>query len=46
VKTEIVDNSESENVLNRIRAIRGGKFNEPRFCSRMRGKWIFADPIS
>ena len=35
-----------EKVLNRIRAIRGGKLNDPRFGSRMRGEGIFADQIS
>ena len=33
-------------VLNRIRAIRGGKVNDPRFGSRMRGEGIFAEQIS
>jgi hypothetical protein len=33
-------------VLNRIRAMRGGKLNDPRFGSRMRGQGIFADQIS
>ncbi len=36
----------AEKVLNRIRAIRGGKLNDPRFGSRMRGEGIFADQIS
>ncbi len=35
-----------EKVLNRIRAIRGGKLNDPRFGSRMRGEGIFAEQIS
>ncbi len=35
-----------EKVLGRIRAIRGGKLNDPRFGSRMRGEGIFADQIS
>ena len=35
-----------EKVLNRIRAMRGGKLNDPRFGSRMRGEGIFADQIS
>ena len=35
-----------EKVLSRIRAIRGGKLNDPRFGSRMRGEGIFADQIS
>ena len=34
-----------EKVLNRIRAIRGGKLNDPRFGSRMRGEGIFAEQI-
>jgi hypothetical protein len=33
-------------VLNGIRAIRGGKLNDPRFGSRMRGEGIFAEQIS
>ena len=35
-----------EKVLGRIRAVRGGKMNDPRFGSRMRGEGIFADQIS
>jgi DNA repair photolyase len=35
-----------EKVLNRIRAMRGGKLNDPRFGARMRGEGIFADQIS
>ncbi len=35
-----------DKVLNRIRAIRGGKLNDPRFGNRMRGDGIFADQIS
>jgi DNA repair photolyase len=35
-----------DKVLNRIRAMRGGKLNDPRFGSRMRGEGIFADQIS
>ena len=34
-----------DKVLNRIRAIRGGKLNDPRFGSRMRGEGIFADQL-
>lgn len=34
-----------EKVLNRIRAIRGGKLNDPRFDSRMVGEGIFAEQI-
>ncbi len=33
-------------VLGRIRALRRGKLNDPRFGSRMRGEGIFADQIS
>lgn len=33
-------------VLNRIRAIRGGKLNDPRFGSRLRGEGIFAEQIA
>jgi len=35
-----------EKVLGRIRAIRGGKLNDARFGSRMRGEGIFAAQIS
>ena len=34
-----------DKVLNRIRSIRDGKLNDPRFGSRMRGEGIFADHI-
>jgi DNA repair photolyase len=34
-----------EKVLGRIRAMRGGKLNDPRFGSRMRGEGVFADMI-
>jgi DNA repair photolyase len=34
-----------EKVLNRIRAIRGGKLNDPRYESRMMGEGIFAEQI-
>lgn len=34
-----------EKVLNRIRTIRGGKLNDPRYGSRMRGEGIFAEQI-
>jgi DNA repair photolyase len=34
-----------EKVLNRIRAIRGGELNDPRFESRMTGEGIFAEQI-
>ncbi|HXR06573.1 MAG TPA: PA0069 family radical SAM protein [Candidatus Acidoferrum sp.] len=35
-----------EKILNRIRAMRGGKLNDSRFGARMRGEGIFADQIS
>jgi DNA repair photolyase len=35
-----------EKVLNRIRAIRGGRLNDPRFESRQRGSGIFADQMA
>jgi len=35
-----------ENVLNRVRSIRGGKLNDPNFGSRMRGQGVFADQMS
>ena len=34
-----------EKVLNRIRSMRGGKLNDPRFGSRMRGEGIWADQL-
>ena len=34
-----------EKVLNRLRSMRGGRLNDPRFGSRMRGEDIFADQI-
>jgi len=34
-----------DKILHRIRAIRGGKLNDPRFSSRMRGEGIFAEQI-
>ncbi len=34
-----------EKVLGRLKAIRGGKVNDPRFGSRMRGEGIFAEQI-
>lgn len=33
-------------VLNRIRAVRGGKLNDPNFISRMRGEGIFAEQMA
>lgn len=35
-----------DKVLNRIRAIRGGKLNDPNFGSRMRGEGIFAEQMA
>jgi len=35
-----------DKVLDRIRAIRGGKLNDARFGSRMRGEGIFAEQIA
>ncbi len=35
-----------EKVLNRIRALRDGKLNDPKFGSRMRGEGIFAEQIN
>jgi DNA repair photolyase len=35
-----------EKVLGRIRAIRGGKLNDPQFGSRMEGQGIFAEQIA
>ena len=35
-----------EKVLNRIRAMRGGKLNDPNFGSRMCGEGIFAEQIN
>ncbi|HEX7858848.1 MAG TPA: PA0069 family radical SAM protein [Verrucomicrobiae bacterium] len=34
-----------DKVLNKIRAIRGGKLNDPNFGSRMQGQGIFAEQI-
>jgi DNA repair photolyase len=34
-----------DKVLGRIRDMRGGKLNDPRFGSRMRGEGIFAEQI-
>ena len=34
-----------DKVLSRIRALRGGKLNDPRFGSRMRGEGVFAETI-
>ncbi len=35
-----------DKVLNRIRAIRGGRLNDPRFGSRLKGEGIFAEQIA
>jgi len=35
-----------EKVLNRIRAMRGGKLNDPNFKTRMRGEGIFAEQMT
>jgi DNA repair photolyase len=35
-----------DKVLHRIRAVRGGQLNDPRFSSRMRGEGIFAEQIA
>jgi len=34
-----------EKVLNRIRDMRGGKLNDPRFGTRMRGEGVFAEQL-
>jgi DNA repair photolyase len=36
---------QKEKVLNRIRSIRGGKLNDPRFVRRMEGEGIFSEQI-
>lgn len=38
--------AKKEKILERIRAMRGGKLNDARFGSRMRGEGIFAEQIS
>ncbi len=35
----------AEKVINRIKAMRGGKLNDPRFGYRMRGEGVFAEQI-
>jgi DNA repair photolyase len=35
----------AEKILNRIRDVRGGKLNDPRFGSRMRGEGVYADAV-
>jgi DNA repair photolyase len=32
-------------VLNRVREVRGGRFNDPRFGSRMRGQGLYAEQV-
>src|SRR4029078_3811493 len=34
-----------DKVLHRIQELRGGKMNDPRFGSRMRGEGVYADQI-
>src|SRR6185369_595087 len=34
-----------EKVLNQIRAMRGGRLNDPRFGSRMKGEGVFAEQL-
>jgi len=34
-----------EKVLNRVRSLRGGRLNDPRFGNRMRGEGVFAEQI-
>jgi DNA repair photolyase len=34
-----------DKVLNRVRSLRGGRLNDPRFGSRMRGEGVFAEQI-
>jgi hypothetical protein len=31
--------------MNRVRSLRDGRINDPRFHSRMRGRGVFADQI-
>lgn len=38
--------AKKEKILGRIRALRGGKLNDARFGSRMRGEGIFAEQIT
>lgn len=35
-----------EKILNRLRAVRGGRLNDPRFGSRMRGEGLFAGHVA
>jgi len=34
-----------DKILNRVRALRGGKLNDPRFGTRMRGEGVFAEQL-
>ena len=34
-----------DKVLNRLRALRGGRLDDPRFGTRMRGSGVYADQI-
>ena len=34
-----------EKVLNRLRELRGGRLNDPRFGSRMRGEGLYAEQV-
>ena len=36
----------ADKILNRVRDVRGGKLNDPRFGSRMSGEGVYADAIS
>ena len=38
--------AKKDKILGRIRAMRGGKLNDPRFGTRMSGEGIFAEQIS
>ncbi len=38
--------NKKKKVLNRIRAVRGGKLNDPKFSSRMKGEGVFAEQIA
>jgi DNA repair photolyase len=38
--------NKKEKILNRLRAIRGGKLNDPNFHSRMKGEGIFAEQMA
>ncbi|MEO8876648.1 MAG: radical SAM protein, partial [Polyangiaceae bacterium] len=36
----------AEKILNRVRDVRGGKMNDPRFGTRMKGEGVYADAIT